>query len=78
MRPRPGPPECHGGDAQPAREPLGGRADKLPRLRRAVRQGAYVVDERAVAEAMLRSGVFEALQLGDRAVRTEHDEPGAG
>jgi hypothetical protein len=39
----------------------------------------YVVDTRAVAEAMLASGVFVALQTGDVvAVLVEEDEPGAG
>ena len=39
----------------------------------------YVVEPRAVAEAMLASGVFVTLQTGNViAVLVEEDEPGAG
>ena len=39
----------------------------------------YVVEPRAVAEAMLASGVFVTLQTGTViAVLVEEDEPGAG
>jgi hypothetical protein len=39
----------------------------------------YVVQPRAVAEAMLASGVFVTLQTGKViAVLVEQDEPGAG
>jgi hypothetical protein len=48
-------------------------------LRRRLEQGDYVIDPRAVAEAMLASGVFVTLQTGDVvAVLVEEDEPGAG
>lgn len=44
-----------------------------------VRAGSYVVDERAVAEAMLRSGVLVATQPCDwLPVWTLEDQPGAG
>jgi hypothetical protein len=47
-------------------------------LRRRLERGDYVVDPRAVAEAMLASGVFVALQTGDVAAGlVEEDEPGA-
>lgn len=42
-----------------------------PALKRTVEQGQYVVDSRAVAEAMLRSGVLVAAQAGNRSSRTE-------
>jgi hypothetical protein len=46
----------------------------LQRLER----GEYVVDERAVAEAMLASGVLVALETGDlAAMLVEDDDPGA-
>ena len=48
-------------------------------LRRRLNRGEYVVDPKAVAEAMLASGVFVTLQTGNViAVLVEQDEPGAG
>jgi|SoiMethySBSTD1v2_1073268.scaffolds.fasta_scaffold665339_2 hypothetical protein len=48
-------------------------------LRRRLERGEYVVEPRAVAEAMLASGVFVTLQTGNViAVLVEQDEPGAG
>ena len=48
-------------------------------LRRRLERGEYVVEPRAVAEAMLASGVFVTLQTGNViAVLVEEDEPGAG
>ena len=48
-------------------------------LRRRLKRGEYVVEPRAVAEAMLASGVFVTLQTGNViAVLVEEDEPGAG
>jgi hypothetical protein len=44
-----------------------------PALKRMVERGEYLVDSRAVAEAVLRSGVLVAAQAGDRAVTTEED-----
>jgi hypothetical protein len=51
-------------------------------LRRRLQQGEhgidYVVDARAVAEAMIASGVFVTLQTGNVvAVLVEQHEPGA-
>ena len=43
-------------------------------LRRTVQKSGYVVDPRAVAEAMLRSGVLVSLQARDRALRAEKDK----
>ena len=48
-------------------------------LLRRLERGEYVVDERAVAEAMVASGVFVALESGQfLAVLVEQDETGAG
>ena len=47
-------------------------------LRRTVRKSGYVVDPRAVAEAMLRSGVLVPAQARDRAVRAEKDKTATG
>jgi hypothetical protein len=47
-------------------------------LLRRLERGEYVVDERAVAEAMVASGVFESLEGGHLvAVLVEESEPGA-
>lgn len=43
-------------------------------LRRTVEQGRYVVDSRAVADAILRSRVLVATQARDRAVRAEKNQ----
>jgi hypothetical protein len=43
-----------------------------------VRKSGYVVDPRAVAEAMLRSGVFVPAQPRDGAVRAEQDKAATG
>ena len=48
-------------------------------LQRRLERGEYVVDERAVAEAMVASGVFVALERGQfSSVLVEQDETGAG
>jgi hypothetical protein len=47
-------------------------------LRRTVKRSGYVVDPRAVAEAMLRSGVLVAAQSRDGAVGTEKDKTATG
>ena len=47
-------------------------------LRRTVKRSGYVVDPRAVAEAMLRSGVLVAAQPRDRAVPAEKDKAATG
>ena len=47
-------------------------------LLRRLERGEYVVDERAVAEAMVASGVFVSLEGGHLgAVLVEESEPGA-
>jgi hypothetical protein len=47
-------------------------------LLRRLERGEYAVDERAVAEAMLASGVFVALETRELiAVLVENDDPGA-
>ena len=55
---------------------VGRGEDKAPR--RAVQRSGYVVDPRAVAEAMLRSGVLVAAKARDRPVRAEKDEAATG
>jgi hypothetical protein len=47
-------------------------------LRRGVQRSGYVVDPRAVAEAMLRSGVLVAGQPRNGAVGTEKDKAATG
>ena len=48
-------------------------------LRRRLERGEYVVNERAVAEAKVASGVFVALETGQLlSFLAEQDEPGAG
>jgi hypothetical protein len=53
-----------------------------PQLMQAVREGSYVVDPRAVADAILRrerkrlTGVLEALECDTPSVLAEEDEPG--
>jgi hypothetical protein len=48
-------------------------------LLRWLEHGEYVVDPRAVAEAMLDSGVFVALESADPGPgRVDHDEPLSG
>jgi hypothetical protein len=54
-----------------------GRGNEKP-LRRGVVRSGYVVDPRAVAEAMLRSGMFVAAQPRYRPVRAEKDEAATG
>ncbi len=49
-----------------------------PALRHSVERGEYVVDARAVADAMLRSGVLVPTQVRDRSVRSEQDQSGPG
>ncbi len=47
-------------------------------LTHTVRKSGYVVDVRAVAEAMLRSGVLVPTQPRDGAVRAEKDKTATG
>ena len=47
-------------------------------LRRTAQRSGYVVDPRAVAEAILRSGVLVPAQPRDRAVRPEEDKAVSG
>ena len=47
-------------------------------LRRTVQKSGYVVDPRAVAEAILRSGVLVAAQPRDRSVRSQQDKTATG
>ena len=47
-------------------------------LRRTVQRSGYVVDPRAVAEAILRSGVLVSAQARDRAVRSEKNKSATG
>jgi hypothetical protein len=48
-------------------------------LLRRLEHGEYVVDPRAVAEAMLASGVFVALEAANPVPgRVDHDEPLTG
>ena len=47
-------------------------------LRRTVNRSGYVVDPRAVAEAILRSGVLVAAQPRDRAVPAQKDKTVTG
>ena len=47
-------------------------------LRRTAQRSGYVVDPRAVAEAILRSGVLVAAQPRDRAVPAEKDKTATG
>ena len=49
-----------------------------PELRLRIENGEYVVDSRAVATAILRSGVLVAAQTGDRAVGSEENQAAAG
>jgi hypothetical protein len=46
-----------------------------PTLRRSIERGEYVVNSRAVAEAILRSGVFVSAQPGDGTAGREENEP---
>jgi hypothetical protein len=49
-----------------------------PELRLRVENGEYVVDSRAVATAILRSGVLVAAQTGDGATRSEENQSATG
>jgi hypothetical protein len=55
-----------------------------PQLAQAVRDGSYVVDPRAVADAILRrertrlTGVLEALEVDTPPALAEEDDAGAG
>ena len=49
-----------------------------PALRRSVERGQYVVDSRAVAQAMLRSKMFVAAQIRDGSARSQKDQPATG
>ena len=56
---------------------MGGRG-RDQALRRTVQPSGYVVDPRAVAEAILRSGVLVAAQPRDRAVPAQKDKTVTG
>lgn len=47
-------------------------------LVRKLERGEYVVDARAVAEAMVASGVFVAAQCRQRPIRAKHDQSASG
>jgi hypothetical protein len=49
-----------------------------PTLVRKLERGEYVVDARAVAEAMLASGVFVAAKSRQRPIRAKHDQSASG
>ena len=49
-----------------------------PELRLRVENGEYVVDSRAVATAILRSGVLVAAQTGDGAAGPEENQSATG
>jgi hypothetical protein len=49
-----------------------------PELRLRVENGEYVVDSRAVATAILRSGVLVAAQTGDGAAGSEENQSATG
>jgi hypothetical protein len=49
-----------------------------PELRLRVEKGEYVVDSRAVATAILRSGVLVAAQTGDGAAGSEENQTASG
>jgi hypothetical protein len=49
-----------------------------PTLRRSVEKGEYVVDSRAVATAILRSGVLVAAQTGDGSAGSEENQSATG
>jgi hypothetical protein len=49
-----------------------------PELMLRIENGEYVVDSRAVATAILRSGVLVAAQTGDRAAGSEENQSATG
>ena len=49
-----------------------------PELRLRIENGEYVVDSRAVATAILRSGVLVAAQTGDGAAGSEENQAATG
>jgi hypothetical protein len=49
-----------------------------PELRLRIESGEYVVDSRAVATAILGSGVLVAAQTGDGAAGSEENQSGTG
>jgi hypothetical protein len=49
-----------------------------PALRLRIENGEYVVDSRAVATAILRSGVLVAAQTGDGAAGSEENQSATG
>ena len=58
----------------PMEKRVGGRGRADPALRRRVQRGEYLVDTHAVAEAMVRSGVFETPQMPNWTAGTGDDE----
>jgi len=58
----------------PIEEGVGGRGQVDPALCCRVQRGEYLVDTHAVAEAMVRSGVFETPQIPDWTAGTGDDE----
>ena len=49
-----------------------------PELRLRIENGEYLVDSRAVATAILRSGVLVAAQTGDGAAGSEENQSATG
>ena len=49
-----------------------------PALRRSVERGVYVVDSRAVAEAMVRLRVLVAREARNGTLRAEKNQPAPG
>ena len=68
-----GPGDRNGPEGPP--HPREGRSGIDPELLHAVRSGEYVVDVRAVAGAMLRSGVFVAGQSAHGPTGPEQQQP---
>jgi hypothetical protein len=55
-----------------------GRGKLDPALRESVELGKYAVDSRAVAEAVIRSGMLVSVEPADGPVRAEQEEPATG
>ena len=64
-------------DVQGGGDKMAGRGID-PELRLRIENGEYVVDSRAVATAILRSGVLVAAQAGDGAAGSEENQPATG
>jgi hypothetical protein len=55
-----------------------GRGKVDPALRESLERGQYMIDSRAVAEAIVHSWVLEAAEPGDGSLGAEQDEVAAG